>query len=97
VFVMDCCCTYAVQAERFRCSSNSAVKSVACLCKIMQALGLIISHCFVDGVVAHGIGGSLEDMFSPSVEGCSVSNRQDVCWSECSLNVKKKPNIIQAM
>lgn len=36
----------------------------------MQALGLIMSHSFVDGVVAHDIGDSLEDLFSPSVEGC---------------------------
>jgi hypothetical protein len=45
----------------------------------MQALGLIISHSFVAGVVAHDIGDSLENTFSPS----SVIGMQCVCACVC--------------
>jgi hypothetical protein len=41
----------------------------------MQALGLIISHSFVAGVIAHDIGSSLENAFSPT----SVIGMQCVC------------------
>jgi hypothetical protein len=52
------CLTHGFQAERFCGNSYSKITSVTCLCKIMQALGLIISHSFVAGVIAHDIGDS---------------------------------------
>lgn len=59
---MDCF-THGLQTERFCGNSYSKVMSATCLCKIMQALGVIVSHSFVAGVIAHDIGDSL---------GCSV-------------------------
>ena len=50
MFVVDCF-IHGLQAERFYGNSYSKVTSVTCLCKIMQALGLIISHSFVAGVI----------------------------------------------
>lgn len=87
MFVMDCC-TLGLRAERFCGNSYSKFTSVTCLFKIMQTLGLIKSHSFVAGVVARDVG---------DLQGCSMcvrarmSNRQDVCRSECSGNVKKEP------
>lgn len=69
------CFTRGLSAERFCGNSYSKVTSVTSLCKIMQALGLIISHSFVAGVIAHDIGDSLENVFSPS----SVIGMQCVC------------------
>jgi len=99
-FVLDCF-AYRHRAERFCGNSYSKVTSVTCVCKVMQALGLIIGHSFVAGVIAHDIGDSLQNTLSfvghrdavcLCVCACArLSNRQDVFRSECSGNVKKEP------
>jgi hypothetical protein len=68
LLVVDCF-AYRHRAERFCGISYSKVASVMCVCKVMQALGLIISHSFVAGVIA------LENTFSPSL----VTGMQCVC------------------
>ena len=70
MFVVDCF-IHGLQAERFYGNSYSKVTSVTCLCKIMQALGLIISHSFVAGVIAHD---------TDDLQGCSAC----VCVCVCA-------------
>lgn len=69
LFVMYCF-TDGLQAGRYCGNSYSKVTSGTCLCKIVQALISITSHCLVAGVIAHDIGDSLG--FSVCV---CVSNR----------------------
>jgi hypothetical protein len=82
------CFTHRLQAERFCGNSYSRVTSVTCLCNIMQALGLIISHSFVAGVRAHDIGDSWGCSVCVFVRGCRTGK---MSRSECSGNVKAEP------